>query len=122
MKLKLDENLDERLRGVIAGAGHDVSSVRAQDMRGETDERLFDICKKELRAIVTLDLDFSNVLRFPPQGGPGIIVLRGRNNLLTTMRELVDSLIMALESHSPQGRLWIIEPGRLRIHSSTDED
>ena len=122
MKLKLDENLDERLMIVIAAAGHDVSSVRAQNLRGEADERLFDICKKELRAMVTLDLDFSNVLRFPPKGGPGIIVLRGKNHLLTTMRVLVDSLIIALESHSPEGRLWIIEPGRLRIHYSTDED
>ncbi len=39
MKLKLDENLDERLGGVIAKAGHDVSSVRAQDLRGESEQQ-----------------------------------------------------------------------------------
>jgi predicted nuclease of predicted toxin-antitoxin system len=120
MRLKLDENLDERLRDKIATAGHDVSTVRLQGLRGETDDNLFELCRRESRAIVTLDLDFSNVLRYPPDGTEGVIVLRGRNNLLSTISDLAETLIAALNLHSPRGQLWIVEPHRLRIHASDE--
>jgi predicted nuclease of predicted toxin-antitoxin system len=121
MRLKLDENVDERLRDRIAAAGHDVSTVRLQGLSGETDDNLFKLCRREKRAIVTLDLDFSNILRYSPDDTEGVIVLRGRNNLVSTFVELVDTLIEALKQHSPKGQLWIIEPGRLRIHLADDE-
>jgi predicted nuclease of predicted toxin-antitoxin system len=122
MRLKLDENLDERLLLVFEKAGHDASSVRLQGLKGETDESLFKLCGREDRVLVTLDLDFSNVLRFSPQDTPGIIVLRGRSNLLSSIRELVETLIAALKIRSPEEQLWIVEPGRLRIHASEGDD
>lgn len=116
MKLKLDENLDERLADRLSAAGHDVSTVRRQDLGGETDEHLFWICRDEGRALVTLDLDFANVFRFPPEATEGILVLRLRSPLLPVVRELVDALVAMLDSRSPRGQLWIVEPGRVRIH------
>ena len=121
MRLKLDENLDERLRARIEEAEHDVSTVRLQGLCGETDDNLFELCRREGRAIVTLDLDFSNVLRFTPEETEGVIVLCGRNNLIKTIGELIDTLIAALDLDSPKGQLWIVEPQRLRIHVSDEE-
>jgi len=46
----------------------------------------------------------------------GIVVLRARNGLMTTLLELVDTMLEALRRDSPKGRLWIVEPGKLRIH------
>jgi predicted nuclease of predicted toxin-antitoxin system len=116
MKLKLDENLNESLREIVAAAGHDVSSVRLQELHGATDDELFAVCRSEGRIMVTLDLDFSNVLRFPPESSAGIIVLRARNGLMSTLRELADTMLLALKRDTPEGHLWIIEPGKLRIH------
>jgi predicted nuclease of predicted toxin-antitoxin system len=116
MKLKLDENLNENLRERIASAGHDVSSVRMQGLQGTTDDDLYNVCTSESRILVTLDLDFSNVLRFSPGSSAGIVVLRARNGLMSTLLELVDTMLEALRRDSPEGRLWIVEPGKLRIH------
>lgn len=116
MKLKLDENLSDGLRDVVAAAGHDVSSVRLQGLQGTTDDGLYRVCASEGRVLVTLDLDFSNVLRFPPDRSAGIIVLRARNGLFGTVRELVDTMLKGLTKDSPAGRLWVVEPGKLRIH------
>ncbi len=80
------------------------------------DEALYQICKIEGRILVSLDLDFSNTIRFPPQGTMGLVVLRGPDQLFPAMRVLVETLIDALDRESPAGRLWIVEPGRLRIH------
>jgi predicted nuclease of predicted toxin-antitoxin system len=122
MRLKLDENLDARLATLFRNAGHDASTVQEQGLQGIGDEALYTLCKSEDRILVSLDLDFSNVLRFPPQGTPGLVVLRGLNHLFSTMRILMETLIDALDKESPTDKLWIVEPGRLRIHGETEKE
>ena len=122
MKLKLDENLDEKLRERIGAAGHDVSTVRGQGLGGATDDALFAICRDEGRALVSLDLDFASVLRFPPEQSAGLVVLRVRRPLLSLVGEVVDTLVAALdEKRELHGHLWIVEPGRIRIHSPAED-
>jgi predicted nuclease of predicted toxin-antitoxin system len=121
VKLKLDENLADGHRTRLELAGHDVRTVVQQGMGGAGDSDLFETCKKERRALVTLDLDFSNVLAFPPGDTAGVVVLRGRDALLRTIEVLIDNLSQALEHDDPTGKLWIVEPGRLRIHLEGDE-
>lgn len=120
MRIKLDENLDARLATFLREAGHDTNTVREQRLRGTADKALYQVCKTEGRILVSLDLDFSNTIRFPPQGTSGLVVLRGPNQLFPTMRILVETLIDALARESPAGRLWIVEPGRLRIHEEAE--
>jgi len=74
--LKLAENLGRRTAALFTDAGHDVATVHGQEMQGATDRELFDTCRAEGRVLVTLDLDFTNPLRFPPAGSPGLAVLR----------------------------------------------
>lgn len=119
MKLKLDENLDERLADRLCRSGLDVSTVRRQGLGGTSDDALFRRCRQEERALVTLDLDFANPLRFPPKGTAGVIVLRLRRPLLANVRALVDTLTEMLSRSSPRNQLWIVEPGRVRIHLDT---
>jgi predicted nuclease of predicted toxin-antitoxin system len=121
MRLKLDECLDARLAVLLRNAGHETTTVPDQGLRGTPDRALYEHCAAEDHILVTLDLDFSNVLRFPPDRGPGLIVLRGPNDLFPTMRILVKTLINSLTTDTPTGRLWIVEPGRLRVHESTFE-
>ena len=76
MKLKLDENLGGGAFRYLEQAGYDVSTVVLQNLCGADDRRLIDICASEKRCLVTLDLDFSNPLQFPPGNYAGIVVLR----------------------------------------------
>lgn len=65
MMLKLDENLDVRLVSMLRRAGHEVATVRDQGLAGVDDQALYACCTSEARILVTLDLDFANVLRYP---------------------------------------------------------
>ncbi len=79
MKLKLDENLSERGRTLLAAAAHDVSTVALQKMASAPDAEVIEACRREGRALVTMDLDFASPLQFPPSRYPGIAVIRLSN-------------------------------------------
>ena len=64
-----------------------------------------------------MDLDFADVLRFPPHNTPGIAVLRlPRVASLSLLTGLVRSLLAALQTASIAGRLWVVETGRIRVY------
>ena len=117
MKFKLDENFGARTTDIFVQAGHDVHTVRQEGFEGATDEFIFKQCCNEERCLVTLDLDFANVLRFPPDRSSGIVVIRvPRNPSLPLLQELVRMFLRTLEQTSISKNLWIVETGRIRIH------
>ncbi|MGH7987286.1 MAG: DUF5615 family PIN-like protein [Candidatus Binataceae bacterium] len=78
LKLKLDENLGKNCAQLFEPAGYDTSTVVAQSLRGASDDEVIGRCRDASRALVTLDLDFSNPLLFKPSDYRGIAVLRPR--------------------------------------------
>jgi predicted nuclease of predicted toxin-antitoxin system len=117
VKFKLDENLGSRTADLIGESGHDVQTVSQERLTGTDDRNLFEICASEGRCLITLDLDFADVLRFPPHAGAGVAVLRlPRTVSLNLLTELVRGLLTAIEKESIAGRLWVVEIGRIRVH------
>jgi predicted nuclease of predicted toxin-antitoxin system len=99
-----------------------VLTVREQGLAGSADEVVFRACMEEGRTLVTLDRDFGQVPRFPPKQTAGIIILElgGPASLPLIHDRLRDFLAMAA-TRSTQGELWIVEPGRVRVHLERDE-
>jgi predicted nuclease of predicted toxin-antitoxin system len=123
MKFKLDENFGTRTQKIFRDAGHDIHTVRDEQLHGCSDVKLFEICGIEQRCIVTLDLDFSDVTRFPPEKAGGIAVIRvPKNPSLELLENLIRQFLQALLQMSIEKKLWIIEPGRIRIHQQQTED
>jgi hypothetical protein len=121
VKFKLDENIGRKAEQMLRGAGHDVSTVTLQCLNGTSDENLFQVCIAEQRTLVTLDHDFGQVLRFPPERSSGIVILEvalraGAGAVESRMKDL----IALLSVHELGSELWIIEPGRVRIHQNPD--
>jgi len=66
MNFKLDENLGRRTQEVFSLCGHRADTVAEENLSGTGDQRLFEICQVEERCVVSLDMDFADILRFPP--------------------------------------------------------
>ena len=123
MKIKLDENLAALGKALLEADGHDVMTVDEQNLSGASDTRLYEVCRYEGRVLVTLDHDFGHTLRFPPEPTAGIVVLecKGRQSLKLITSRLAE-LAALLRTRLINRDLWIIEPGRLRIHQRRDWD
>jgi len=121
MRFKLDENLGRRGASVLRDLGHEVATVPEEGLASATDKKLIALCREEGRCLVTLDLDFANPLQFPPAEYPGIAVLRiGSPATAEQIEHLAGNLGRAVESTDMRGRLWIVEPNRIREYTPPD--
>ncbi len=76
MKFKVDENLPVETADILQAAGHEADTVYTEGIAGAADAAIAQICRKENRALITLDLGFSDIRSYPPSEFEGIIVLR----------------------------------------------
>ncbi len=121
MKIKLDENLDPRLSSLFVAEGHDVDTVFNEGISGTSDRGVYDVCFTTKRVLITLDLDFSNPFYFPPEKTAGIIVLRPARPSLPLIKSLLLTLLPTLRSRKLEGKLWVVEQGRIREYETFTE-
>ncbi|MBC8231824.1 DUF5615 family PIN-like protein [bacterium] len=122
MKFKLDENFGTRTQQLFRAAGHDVQTVYDEGLQGSSDQYLYEVCCTEQRCLVTLDLDFADVTRFPPHQSTGIVVIRvPRNPSLSLLERLICQFLQMLNQMSVERQLWIVEVGRIRMHQLEDD-
>jgi predicted nuclease of predicted toxin-antitoxin system len=122
LRIKIDENLGESSVDIRRDAGHDAATVREQGLGGSTDEAVYLACRREGRALITLDRDFGEVTRFPPKTTAGIIVLEvGGSRALSLIHKRLREFLFLARTRSVAGELWIVEPGRVRVHLERNE-
>ncbi len=123
MKIKLDENLGSSIAKVFVKAGYQATTIREEELCGSSDHEVIEVCRREKKVLLTLDLGFGNPLLFPPSLYPGIIVMRpGRKVHLPDLIDTAKTVIEGLSQRTITGKLWVVNKNRIREHRETNEE
>lgn len=118
MRFKTDENLPIEVVELLRQHQHDALSVPEQQMAGQTDPLVAQVCRSEGRALVTCDLDFSDIRAYPPQDYPGLIVLRPAVQTISSLLRLMNRALPLLGQEPLAGHIWIVDDHQVRIRGS----
>lgn len=122
MRIKIDENLSPVLANWLRRAEHDAVTAIDQHLSGASDSELANICRKEKRAILTLDTDFQDIRRYPPDQFCGIIVLRLHHQGIKHTLAAVERLLGKLGKRSLEGKLCVVSESAVRLEPSQETD
>lgn len=113
MKIKLDENLPERVRPILQSLGYEVDTVPEEHLSGRPDDEVWQAAQAQGRFLITQDLDFSDTRQFAPGTHAGLLLVR--------LREPgAQALAQAIAAVAPQIADWpacfvVLTENKLRI-------
>jgi len=116
----IDEDMPRSTGIALAEEGHEVRDVRDHGRRGSSDEEIYRFAQEEGAVLLTGDLGFGNILKFPLGQHSGIVVARFPNAI--PPREINKELVAGLRdlrNDDFKGNLIIMEPGRIRIRRAS---
>jgi predicted nuclease of predicted toxin-antitoxin system len=114
-RFKLDENLPDGLTTQFTTLGHDAATCHQKGIAGTGDSVIAAHAASEGRILVTFDLDFSDMRRFPPGSHPGIVVLRLYSQDINTCRRAGARFLQGVLEADLAGNLLVVEDTRVRI-------
>jgi predicted nuclease of predicted toxin-antitoxin system len=117
MRFLIDANMPRSIIALVTNLGHEVEFARDVGLAAAPDQEIATRDQATGAALLTRDLDFADVRRYPPALYSGIIVLRLPDGMIAkdivrvTERFLRDSTFVG----NVAGRLAIVEQDRVRF-------
>ena len=112
----MDEDLPRSLVGALRAVGLTAEHVYDAGLRGCGDVDVLAYAIARNWALVTADLGFGNILRFPLGSHRGILVARFPNELsVAVLNAAIVSALSGLSELEIEGSLIVVEPGRIRL-------
>ena len=113
--LKLDENLGHTHIRLLRSSGYSADRVYDEGLSGENDDIVWQRTCDEGRFFITLDLDFSDIRRFPPGTHPGILLLRPRSRGRQAVLTVLSRVVREYPLDTLKGCLVVADETRTRI-------
>ncbi|MDP5339378.1 MAG: DUF5615 family PIN-like protein [Nodularia sp. (in: cyanobacteria)] len=113
--VKLDENMAQKHVEFLQQSGYGADRVTDEGLSGAKDEVAWQQVCAEDRFFITLDLDFSDVRRFPPGTHPGILLLRSRNRSRQAVLEILTRVVNEQSLVALKGCLVVADEIQTRI-------
>jgi predicted nuclease of predicted toxin-antitoxin system len=113
--LKLDENLSSYLKPALISLQHDVSTAADQDLLSQPDTAIAAAANGEGRTLLTLDLEFADLRKYPPGSHPGIILFRPRSFGPLAVNRFVEEFVRGANLEMFAGCVAVVEPARVRV-------
>jgi len=115
MKLKLDENLSRHLKPALTGLGHDVLTAADEGLLSRADVEIAAGAAREGRILLTLDIEFADLRKYPPGSHPGIILFRPASLGPLSVNRLVERFVRGTDLSVLSQCIAVVEPHGVRI-------
>lgn len=115
MRIKLDENLPAALTTDLSQLGHNVDSVFTESLKGRPDKEIWNAAQQAERFLITQDLDFSDVRRYPPKEHPGVLIIRLRDPGRTALAARVLSIFETEPVEQWSGCIAVATARKIRV-------
>ncbi len=116
LRFLVDEDLPRSTARVLREHGYEAQDVRDMGLRGSTDSEVFARAQSLSAVLLTADIDFANILRFPPGSHFGIVVSRIPDELSTAaINSEILKALKELATEDIARAIVILEPGQIRI-------
>lgn len=115
LKFLADECVGLPTIDLLRNLGYSVLTVKELKLGGKDDFGILKCAIKQRRILVSEDLDFGNIILYPPKLHHGIILLRFRHRLEDSIHAVLSGLLNELTSKDFKKTLIIVDPGKYRI-------
>jgi predicted nuclease of predicted toxin-antitoxin system len=117
MRFLLDANMPRSAIGTLSARGHHVEFARDIGLGAAPDAQIAERARQTGDALVTRDLDFSDIRQYPPEQYGGIIVLRLPDHFTAAEIAVVLERFLAEPRfvENLPGHLAIVDENRVRF-------
>jgi predicted nuclease of predicted toxin-antitoxin system len=115
MKLKLDENLSRHLRPALIALGHDVLTAADENLLSRPDVEVAGSAAREGRMLLTLDVEFADLRKYPPGSHPGIVLFRPVSLGPLSVNRFVERFVRSTDISQLHGCVAVVEPHSVRV-------
>ena len=122
MKLKLDENLSRHLKPALRRLNHDVETAADEGLLSRSDVEVGMAAREAGRVLLTLDMDFGDLRKFPPGSHPGIVLFRPRSYGPLSVNAFIEKFVGGTDLRELSGCLVVVEPHRVRVRRPAVRD
>ena len=113
----LDENLSRHLKPVLIAHGHDTMTAADENLLSRPDTELAHAAATEERMLLTLDVQFADLRKYPPGSHPGIILFRPLSLGPLSVNRFIADFMRSADLGALGGCVAVVDPGRLRVRS-----
>lgn len=100
---------------VLSSLGHDVATAAEEGLLSRPDTEVAAAAKNEGRLLLTLDLEFGDLRKYPPGAHPGVILFRPRSYGPLTVNRFVEEFIRTSDLGLLSGCVAVVDPDRVRV-------
>jgi predicted nuclease of predicted toxin-antitoxin system len=115
MKLKLVENLSLHLKPVLIELGHDVLTAADENLLSHPDTEIAQAAKEEQRMLMTLDIEFADLRKYPPGSHPGVILFRPLSLSPLSVNAFITDFVRRTDLDKLAACVAVVDPVHVRV-------
>ena len=115
MQLLADESTPFNIVQHILGLEVEISTVKEMGLSGKPDEEIISFVVKNKITLISADIEFGNILLYPPASHLGVIVIRYSPRVISELLQVVSDFIEQHKAANLSKTLVIIDKNKYRV-------